>query len=311
MPLIASFIGIGVDPQVANATAISDRLVRVRFSEPMLANAALLDPASYTITEDVGSAARTVIGVEVDGTDAVILQLDGPMTLGALNYNVAVDLAVGDLAGNLLNPAFDDADFDGRDSSAAIASHCDLAIARLASQFRNKPLIEALVCTLASRWDGPEQALADMRGYRSLARAFGIQLDLLGEWLGLLRNGLADAAYRARLRAKAAANASHGRPDELIDLLFLLDNGFDAAQVSLLEVPIATTLLHAQVPAGEDALGETFVGFLRSAKAAGTRLILLFEEQGPTLFTWILSDGSITPPASSGWDDGLWARAVD
>lgn len=311
MPLTAVSVGIGVAPQVSNAQALSGTRVRVRFSEPMTVNALLLNPASYTITEDVGSNARTVIDVGSDGTDAVQLQLDGVMTAGVLNYNVLVDNGVVDAAGNALNPAFDNVDFHGNDTSAAIESHCDLALARLASQFRGKPRIESLICTFASRWDGPEQDLADIRGYRSLERAFGVQLDRLGDWLGLLRNGLDDQGYRLRLRAQALTNASHGRPNELLDLLFLLDDGFLPATINLLEVPVATSVLHVRVPEGEDPLGTEFVTFLRRAKATGTRLILLYEEEGPPLFTWILSDGSITPPADSGWGDGLWGRAVD
>ncbi len=307
MPIEIPFNGIGVLPQVANASALTSQRVRVQFSEAMRQDAALTTPANYTITPDGGSAARTVLSVVSSGDDEVILILDGALTVGVDNYNVQVALTVADVAGNTLDPAADDADFSG---IATPATHCDLALARLAQQFRGKARIEALICLLASRMDEPELALQDVLQFRSLATAFGVQLDLLGAQLGLLRNGLTDSVYRVRLGAQALANASHGRPNELINLLLYLDNGFAAAQVYLHEPRIATVLLHCQVPNGQDALGATFLGFLAQAKAAGVRIILEFEEQGLTLFTWRLSDGSITPPANSGWGDGYWARAI-
>lgn len=307
MPSYVQFVGVGIRPSVANAQAITEQRVRVRFTEAMRADAELLDATNYTITPDGGSAARTVVSVSIDADDSVILHLDGVLTFGQANYNVAVALTVADVAGNTLtNP--DDADFDGINS---VEMHCALALARLAQQFRGRPHIEDLVCTFASRWDGPEQALQDVRTYRALDQAFGIQLDLLGAWLGLLRSGQTDAVYRIRLQAQVQVNASHGRPNELIDILTVLDAGFSPGAIYLREAATAVVILHCLVPGGSDYLGELFVRFLRQAKAVGVRLILEYEESGPQLFTWRHSDGHLDPPpANSGWGAGIWARAV-
>src|SRR5687768_3991909 len=112
MPLTGSFVGVGVRPRVLSATALTTSTVRVVFNEAMSNNAALVLAANYTITPAGGSAARTVTGVIVDGTSAVVLQLDGDLTPGVNNYTVTVAAAVVDVAGNGIDPAFDDAVFN-------------------------------------------------------------------------------------------------------------------------------------------------------------------------------------------------------
>lgn len=318
MPAVSTntFAGIGVPPRVLSALAVDHQRVRVVFSE-LMGGAALLSAGNYTITEDMGSAARTVAGVTVEGSapsSSVLLLLDGPMTLGVDNYNVAAAASVADLAGNGLEVGFRDADFDGRSAAPGVLDHCALGIERLATQFRHKPRIEALVCALASRWAGPDQALSDIQAFRAIGTGVGAQLDAIGDLLDLLRHGLTDDVYRTRLQAKALANASDGYPDQLLAILLALDVGFDPSEVSYTREPHATALMHCQVPQGSDALGPVYVErFLAPAAMAGVRLILEYEEQGPTLFTWRLSDGSLDGglPANSGWGEGIWARAVD
>lgn len=305
-----------------SATAIGTALVRVIYSEPMGSGA--LDPANYTITPDGGSDARTVTGVAFDG-DApalgVILTLDGNLTPGVDNYNVAADSDVRDFAGNSIDAAYDDVDFSGTYTAPAIVSACDAGLARLLSQFGSSPLLRALICSLADPADLLAQALTDVQTYRSLDTAIGVQLDALGDLIGLLRNGDVDADYRRFLRAKVAANASHGHADELIEILELLDNGFAPSEITLTEHFPATVILHALVPeVGGLTLGARFVEILRQAKANAVRLILEFEEDGVVLFTFDedVGAGLPAPPADSGWDTigdgsegGRWAMALD
>lgn len=306
MPLSGPFVGIGIDPRVASASAETSRRVRVYFNEPMTVNAAIADPASYTITEDVGSDARTVDAVVLEPGAAyptyALLYLDGDLTIGTLNYNVAVDLAVEDAAGNGLDAAFDDADFDGAHLPID-DTHCTSAKDRLAAQFR-KPNIEALVCLLADRAQDLDQVLVDMFGTRSLDTAYGAQLDRLGETLGYARNGKSDADYRLRLRARAQFIASRGRPDELLALLLFLDNGFTVSEggsIVLLEHYPATAILNGTlVLEDQQQIGMEFAyGFLHPAAPAGVRLIHEFWETDVILFQ-MQEDGGPAPPAGSG-----------
>lgn len=111
-----SWIGAGTDPRVSGAVATGVQTVRVTFNEPMKDNAALTTPGNYVITPDGGSVARSVSSVvqeSVTDPTYVDLTLDGEMTAGTDNYNVAVS-SVEDVAGNPIDVAYDDADFDGQ-----------------------------------------------------------------------------------------------------------------------------------------------------------------------------------------------------
>jgi hypothetical protein len=309
MPSSGSVTLFGVRPQVVSAVTLGTGLVRVTFNEPLAPTGPTVDPTNYTITADVGSAARTVSGVALDGdspSPSVVLTLDGPLTDGIANYNVEV-VDVTDVAGNVVDPAFDNVDFDGRYTAPGIESHCEEALARLLSQFSRSTRLRSLICALADQADPIEQNLWDVQAYRSIDTATGLQLDRLGLLLGLPREANTDADYRRFLRAKILANNSTGRADTLIQILELLDNGFDPTAITLREDFPAVAVLHCLVDSGDDALGEYFVRFLRQAKAVGTRVILHYEEDGPVLFQW---DDGANPPGS-GWGDGLWARAVD
>jgi len=119
-----SWTGLGGDPTVSGASAIGFTKVRVSFSEPMESNAALVLAGNYTITEDVGSAARTVLSVAaeaVSNPNYVDLTLDGEMTIGTANYEVQV-ANVEDPGGNVIDPAGDSADFDGAGDRPSLVS---------------------------------------------------------------------------------------------------------------------------------------------------------------------------------------------
>lgn len=126
MPILSTtFVGQGVAPRVEFAQALSPTVVLVQFSEPMEANAALLDPANYAITEDLGSDPRAAIAATRGLASQVVLTLDGSLTPGTANYNVAVPAAFVDLAGNTMDLAALDADFDGVGGPSALVTHKD------------------------------------------------------------------------------------------------------------------------------------------------------------------------------------------
>jgi len=203
------------------SAASSGGRVAVTFSERMAANGDLLDPANYTITEDVGSDARVVTGVVVGGVSpsaVVLLTLDGPLTPGTDNYNVAVDLSVVDLAGNTLDPLADDADFDGNTALPVVSDWCALGRSWLLAQFADQPRIRALLCVLLDEVQELEQLAADMRDLRALETARGAQLDEWGVRLNFLRDPLtlADAVYRGALIAVARARVASSSADSVI-----------------------------------------------------------------------------------------------
>lgn len=111
--LTASFVGVGVAPTLSSVVALTATSVRVTFSEAMLVGSGVNVPGNYTITEDLGSNAVTATSLSVSsGLNVVTLFLDGPMTAGTNNYNLAVPGTFTDLAGNLIDPPLN-LDFNG------------------------------------------------------------------------------------------------------------------------------------------------------------------------------------------------------
>lgn len=304
--LQGSFVGIGIKPRVESAEALTQTTVKVTFVEPMRDDAELRDPANYTITADGGSAARVVEGVStepINDSMYVILELDGVLTVGTDNYNVQVDTTIADAAGNTLDPAYDDADFSGLHAAVEV-DHCESAKARLAWQLREREAVEAYVCALAVPAEDLEQAMIDVKSFRSLETSSGAQMDRVGAKLGgQLRGALTDADFRVRLRARAQVNASHGRPNEMLDALELLDNGFNPDALELAEHPPATIVMQCHVPSGAtDRVAEFSIGFLKKMKPAGVKMILEGEEEDVILFQ-MQDEGEPAPPAGSGMAD--------
>lgn len=192
-----------------------------------------------------------------------------------------------------------------------IVSHCQAAIDRLLEQFKGKPDLETLICIFADQVQEVEQALTDVRAYRSIETSLGDQLDQNGADYGEYREGEADDDYRRRLRAAAALTASIGAGDELLEILITLDNGYDPASIALVEHYPAGVILTAKVPIGGQLLGEMYGRFMKRAKAGGVRIVVLFEYTGAVHFVWSGETGSgwaeATSPGSTG---GLWAEGV-
>jgi hypothetical protein len=133
-----TWTGVGVKPTVLRAEALSETLVRVTFSEAMTNNAALTTPGNYVFTPAGDSAAvsATVVTPESGpGPSYVDVTLNTGMSVGQDNYNVAVDNSVKDLAGNTLDPAADDVDFDGYgvrpEVRRVVSTEADLATVRV------------------------------------------------------------------------------------------------------------------------------------------------------------------------------------
>ena len=107
-----------VAPLVTDALALREREVRVTFSEDMRQVSAAdsgdaLNPANYTLTLLGGwpAVTPTVVSVEPDGGNRVILTLDTPMTRRAM-YRVTV-LSAEDVEGNAVSAPTNTATFIG------------------------------------------------------------------------------------------------------------------------------------------------------------------------------------------------------
>lgn len=116
----ATFNGIGVAPCMVSAEVISDKLVRVYYSEALQNTVGLTYAAYYTFTPDPGSNATSAVSVVAEAVTYptyVDVTVNNAMTIGVNNYNVAVATwtisGIKDKVGNYLDVAHEDVDFNG------------------------------------------------------------------------------------------------------------------------------------------------------------------------------------------------------
>jgi len=116
------------------------------------------------------------------------------------------------------------------------------ALARLIDQFRGQPIIGAFVAAWARQSQAVEATSFGLLEETWLATAIGVQLDGLGEIVGVERGGLSDTDYRLRIRAQVKRNVSSGTIDELLELC----TDLGATSVVLTETPPAKIALDSQ-----------------------------------------------------------------
>lgn len=100
--------------------------------------------------------------------------------------------------------------------SDQITNHVEQAKQRFLHQYNDKPKLLALLSGIVEQIQPLEDAFIQLRDNRSLANAVGVQLDRLGDIIGLDRDGLNDTDYRIKLQLKIFANISEGDPETLI-----------------------------------------------------------------------------------------------
>lgn len=104
-----------------------------------------------------------------------------------------------------------------------ILGHTARALARLATQFRDKPKIAALIGVFTTEVQAIENMLYDVLIKGWLADAVGDQLDMKGRLVGQDReNSVDDDEYRLRISARIRANLSTGSPEDLYTVFRIL-----------------------------------------------------------------------------------------
>lgn len=175
-----------------------------------------------------------------------------------------------------------------------ITTHEADAVARLASQFRDKPLIAGLIMSFVAQHQGMEDAGQQLLTERLIDTAVGAQLDGFGSIVGELRQGRNDDDYRLALKARMGRNNSEGTPDDVINVFNLLTG---STQTHLVEVAPAVITLTGNVDFS--ATAAAIKVFMQKVVAAGVRI------------DWIASQLPGPPfafegvPNAAGFDDSL------
>lgn len=96
--------------------------------------------------------------------------------------------------------------------------HVTEGLGYLPSQFFNSPVLREVITILLERVQKMQDVLDDVLSQRSIDNAEGVQLDGLGEILGVKREGLSDSAFRERLQIQKILNTSEGTYPVVLDL---------------------------------------------------------------------------------------------
>lgn len=169
-------------------------------------------------------------------------------------------------------------DFDAP-GSALITNYCERAQTRLLEQFGDKPDLVKYICALITSFQELEFVYGDLLSQRSLDSASGVQLDGLGDIVGVERQGLSDDKYRDVIRFQAAINASNGEPESLITATKQLTGGTD---VILTELFPARALLFTN----GDNVSTEIVRQLEDVAPAGVALELISSYASTTPFAF-------------------------
>lgn len=166
---------------------------------------------------------------------------------------------------------------DESDSVEYVADHCASGIAKLIEQYKRKPRIEAILCTLLDEVQEAEDGLWELYTRRSVDSAFGAQLDVLGAIVGRSRGGLDDDDYRAWIRAQIRANRSAGSATDILAILLLIFGEGADYEIREWWPACFTVTIHDEL-----VLSPTVVlAILKQAKSAGVRLVLEYTAEDP------------------------------
>lgn len=158
-----------------------------------------------------------------------------------------------------------------------IANHAERALSRLLEQYKDKPVMAAMLTRFVEQAQLIENMWNEMLVERYLTASEGAQLDLYGRVAGEPRNGRTDEQYRPRLQARQRVNRSRG---QILDAL--------AVGRTLVGSTGAVTLRELYPAGAEIFLGTTLTSeeaqevgdMLREAKPAGVELNVTYRGDG-------------------------------
>lgn len=177
-------------------------------------------------------------------------------------------------------------------------THVEDGLEQFLEQFKDKPLINALLASYLKRIQKLEDAIWEVILIRGIEESEGVNLDVIGKIVGRPRLGLVDIDYRVALRAQIRINRSSGTPEDLIAVTRLSTAGQSFVYNEAYPATVIIEVLG--IPAYDILV--LYDNLLRT-KAGGVRLILEYALD-LTPFTW--SDDDTSPADTAlGWgDDG-------
>lgn len=169
------------------------------------------------------------------------------------------------------------------------------ALDRLASQYKGKERVEALISAFTDNGQLIENVIQDFLEDRTVDTAVGDQLDIIGAIVGETRQGRGDDEYRLAILSRIAINTSEGTPEEIISFLQVFTGANDVYLYELFpgNVDVYVDVDLSSLFYSVDAVHS----LIDKALSAGVRLNALGEQSGDEDFGF---DGVI---GALGFDD--------
>jgi hypothetical protein len=168
-----------------------------------------------------------------------------------------------------------------------ITTHVKDGLDRLAEQYKNRPKIVAIHTSLYEQVQELEDAIFSIDEGRQIwngtgTPSFGIQLDHLGEIVGISRNGLPDAEYLLFLFGKISENFSDTTLDAVLSVVGYL---FQADQVISSECPPSGMIIEAFGSNIPEYLYPVAKLLIKSSMGAGIELVFASASPDEDIFS--------------------------
>lgn len=186
-----------------------------------------------------------------------------------------------------------------------ITTHVTDAQARLLQQYKGKPRIQGLLQALVNQIQDLEDSTFAIDAGRQLINAQGIQLDGIGQIVGINRNGLSDAVYLLFIYGKIGENFSDGT---IPALLTIIQNLFRAASLIFQDVYPAGVSVQVLGTPLDPSLYSLAISLVKSSLGAGIKLTFIggspttdvFRFDGPGVVGTLNGFGSTLDPTIGG-----------
>lgn len=179
-----------------------------------------------------------------------------------------------------------------------IENHFHQALVALVPPLWGKPVVAALLRSYIRRVQELEDDCIAVLGAYDVNTCDAARLAVLGRIVGQSDLGWDLETYRAVVRARIATNRSHGREDDLVNVLRLITTS--TAPITLTAMSPATIALEMGEPvSAEHMVAIAFL--LPKARAAGVRLNFVAPTEGG-----LILDSSVTTLAAANtFDDSV------
>lgn len=173
-----------------------------------------------------------------------------------------------------------------------IPNHVAQALADLLQQYKGKPRIVGILTALVQQIQDLEDGIYPLNDGRQLANAVGVQLDGIGEIVGLKRNGLDDDTYRIFIIGTIAKNFSDGTIPVIRTILILL---FDAQYLLIFETYPAEIQVQFADSTRDPSLFPLISNLVQQALGAGIKLGSVTEFDVDNPFRFLMLPGQMGP----------------